>query len=77
MGILILLGNKENFDDCGELRMRIFILLGSNKNYVGEEGLLLGSRSRSLGCMPLYWGINLGWGETKVNCYLVDFQASR
>ena len=40
MGILILLGNRGNPDDfCGELRMRIFILL-RNKLCV-EEGLLL------------------------------------
>ena len=32
---------------------------------------------RSLGCMPIYWGVTLGWGETKVNRCLVDFQASR
>ena len=59
--------------------MRIFILatsLGSKKNY-GEEGLLLGSKFRILGCKLLYWGINLGWGETKVICYLVDSQTLR
>ena len=27
--------------------------------------------------MPIYWGINLGWGESKVSCYLVDSQISR
>ena len=27
--------------------------------------------------MPLYWGVILGWGDTKVNYYLVAFQASR
>ena len=34
MGILTRLGNRENYDDfCGELRMRIFILLRGNKNF--------------------------------------------
>ena len=79
-GILVLLGNRENSDDfCRDLRMRIFILatsLESNKNS-GEKGLLLGSKFRSLDCLPFYWGVILGWGETKVNCYLVDFQTSR
>ena len=73
MGILVPLGNKENSDGtCGELIKRIFILLGSNENS-GEEGLLLGSKSRSLDYLPLYWGVILGWGKTKVSCCLVDF----
>ena len=47
MGILILLGNKESFDDfCVELRMRIFILLGSHDNF-GD--LMLGSNEDSVG----------------------------
>ena len=75
----------------GELRMRIFILLGSNENSLGEKAILLGSsedsmakslflfgkKFRSLGCLPLYWGIIRGWGETKVDCYLVAFQTLR
>ena len=32
---------------------------------------------KSFGRLPLYWGVILGWGETKVNRYLVNFQASR
>ena len=27
--------------------------------------------------MSIYWGIILGWGETKFNCYLVDSQILR
>ena len=27
--------------------------------------------------MPFYWGVILGWGEPKVNCYLVDLHTSR
>ena len=29
---------------------------------------------RGFGRLPLYWGVTLCWGETKVNCYLVDLQ---
>ena len=46
MGILILLGNKENSDDfCGELIKIIFILLGSNENSVGKKNLSLFGKS--------------------------------
>ena len=43
MEILVPLGNKENSDDFyAELRMRIFILLGSNKNSVGKKAYCWG-----------------------------------
>ena len=36
--ILVLLGNKENYDDfCRELKKRICNLLGSNENSVGKK----------------------------------------
>ena len=67
MRIFILLGSHDNFGD---------LMLGSNEDSVGKS-LLLGVGSGVFGCLPLYWEVILGWGETKVNCYLVDFQASR
>ena len=76
MRIFILLGRNENFGDfIGELKMRIFILLKSNENSVGKKAYCWRVGSGVFGCLPLNWGIILGWGETKVNCYLVDFQA--
>ena len=45
MGILTRLGNRENSDDfSGELRMRIFILLGENENF---GNFMLGSKEGS------------------------------
>ena len=78
MGNLAPLGNKENSDDfCGELTKRIFILLGSNKNSVGKKAYCWGVGSGVCVVCHSTGGIILGWGETKVNCYLVDFQTSR
>ena len=49
MRIFILLRSNKNFGDfTGEMRMRIFNLLGSEKLY-GEEGFLLESKFRTLG----------------------------
>ena len=49
MRIFILLRSNENFGDfTGEMRMRIFNLLGSEK-LCGEEGFLLESKFRTLG----------------------------
>ena len=86
-----MLGNKEDPDNfTGESRMRIFILLGS-KNSVGKKAycwrvssgiwgkklIPVWKKFRSLGCMPLYWGIILAGDKTKANCYLVNSQTLR
>ena len=65
--------NEDSGNFTGESRMRIFILLGS-KNSVGKKAYCRGVGSGVFGRLSLYWGIILGWGETKVNHYLVDFQ---
>ena len=53
----------------------VFFLSRSNKNS-GEKLIPVWKKFRSFGRLPLYWGVTLGWGETEVNRYLADFQAS-
>ena len=68
MGNLDLLENNENSDDlCGELRMRIFILLGRNENFgdfIGELKMrifiLLKSNENSVGKKAHCWRIISG-----------------
>ena len=72
------MGNPENFNDFyWGLLMGVFVLSRSYKNSVGEKLSPVWKKFRSFGRLPLYWGVTLGWGETKVNCYLVDSQALR
>ena len=49
-GILTRLGNRENSDGfCGELRMRIFILLRSNENFGDFTGEMRNENLQSAG----------------------------
>ena len=83
----ICFGNPENFNDFyWGLLTGVFVLSRSNKTLWEKVYPVMktlwgkafsAGEFRSLGCMPIYWGVTLGWGETKVNCYLVDFQVSR
>ena len=44
------------------------------KTLWGKSLFLFG---KSFGRLPLYWGVILGWGETEVSRYPIDFQASK
>ena len=65
---VICLGNPENLDDfCWELTRTLW----------GRKLIPVWKKFRSFGRLTPYRGVILGWGETKVRCCPVGFQASR